>query len=241
MQPTHTKTTERRRTWVVATALVFSANRAFCVSALEGATSLILELDYKFNQMLSGLLISICFCCTPIFKVFLDAFGKRFSLPVRLRMLMVLAILGGLLLLITGSLSLLLIADLLLFPAFFLGDGLVQGIMQQHTFPAGYLLDMNTSQLLFLVIVNGFARGLGPPLARWHVYNGGQSQYAIQQLLSTIMGGVLLEWILVNRLQLEATNESDGDATASRRQLRETPRESNPQDDNRHKKREEQL
>lgn len=208
------RTTYKRR-WVIITALIFTSNRAYCVSALEAATALILELEYKFRHVPVGLLISICFCCTPIFKLFLDAMAKYLSLPERLRMLMVLVILGGLLMLITGYFSLLLIADVLLFPAFFLGDGLVQGIMQQHTFPAGHFLDLNTSQLFLLVAMNGFARGVGPPLARWHVQNGGQWQYAVQQLVCGIAGWVLLEWLLLNRLPLEAMLEADDDGEIS--------------------------
>merc|ERR1719191_1528965 len=90
----------------------------------------------------------------------------------------------------------LLAADCMLFPCFYLTDGLLQGIMYSHALPTGSLLDVNNISIFLIVFANAVGRFLGPPVARWNVENGGQWEYALWQLVICFAAIVLLELAL---------------------------------------------
>merc|ERR1719160_131680 len=94
----------------------------------------------------------------------------------------------------------LLTADTVLFPSFFLSDGLMQGIMQQHVFPHGWFLSTNNVTMLQVLLLDGIGRFLGPPLGRWHVVHGGQQEYASQQLAQCIGGAIITEVVISQML-----------------------------------------
>eukprot|EP00746_Dinoflagellata_sp_MGD_P147380 gnl/MRDRNA2_/MRDRNA2_79732_c0_seq1.p1 gnl/MRDRNA2_/MRDRNA2_79732_c0~~gnl/MRDRNA2_/MRDRNA2_79732_c0_seq1.p1 ORF type:complete len:357 (+),score=47.58 gnl/MRDRNA2_/MRDRNA2_79732_c0_seq1:27-1073(+) len=199
-----------KRQHVISACLVMTASRAFCIASLEAATSLIFEIEYNLAPVKIGYLVSFCFCCTPIFKSAYDFF-EHVTVENRLRALMVLSTIGGSMMLVTGSVAVLCAADVLLFPSFFLTEGIMQGYMQEHAFPTGkgYLLNVNSLSLAIGILINGLGRGLGPPLARLLVQQGGQVQYAGTQLVMCIVGCIILEYVLLNRVEPEAIEAID--------------------------------
>jgi len=218
---------------IVIGCLVFEMIRGLSVSSLEAATALILEYRYHWSLQSIGLAVGGCFLFCPAWKVLLQQMaGHLVSLQSWPRFLMFLVILGATLMLYTGNALLLLGADSLLFPGFLLCGGIVQGILQQNCFPTGWLLDLNNTSIACHLVIDGFGRFIGPPLARWHVMRGGQFEYAGQQLLICATGWLFLEWMLWHTAQVrkEVTQHQGSEACVLPKVSSSTCVGQNPQD-----------
>lgn len=185
-----------RRGRLVCGCLVMTFSRAFVVSGLESATALLLEKDYHWQSRHIGIVIGITFLCSVPLKIVHEVLDKRLSSTQWIRLMSYAALLGSPLLFHSigtwlslsrdGCSMILLVADAVIFPTLYLSDGLSIGVMQQNLLPEGSLLDTNHTSL-FRLIFTAFGRFLGPYAARWHVDNGDQNQYAMQQLVSSAM------------------------------------------------------
>jgi len=201
-EPSGNEASSRR--YMVLSALAFSCLRGASVSSLESGTALLLEIRFHWNLQSIGMAIGCCYLLCPICTSLMQLMpGECTSLHMRSRFLMCLVFLGSAMMLYTGNALVLLVADSLLLAGFFVGDSLLQGMVQQYLFPAGSLFDVNNISLGFQVVVDGCGRFLGPPLARWHVMHGGQLQYALQQLMFCVVGWVVLEWLLQHKAQVD--------------------------------------
>jgi len=199
---------DRRRSLIVC-ALAYSVLRCLCVSGVEAASALLLEVSFGWSPFYVGLTIGLAFLtCIPWRLAYLRL-SHRLPLAQWILVLLGASVLGSVLLfrppmptfasrglsrdarmgVLAGAL---LVGDGLLFPCFFLSDSLVQGVILQHPLPAkASWLNLNGINLFNSLFLDGFARVLGPALSRFHVSAHGQNTYAGQQLALTLVAGLI--------------------------------------------------
>lgn len=187
---------------IIWCCLAFSAVRGLCVSGVESATALLLEVNFHWDRMLVGVTIGMAFLtCIPI-RILYKSYRTQFTTKRWIQLLLMGSTLGAVLLFRcpqwihrgneTISAIVLLLGDALLFPCIFLSDGLVQGLIVQHPLPREISrLDLNGVNLLNTLCLDGFARVVGPPLSRFHVAHHGQNIYAAQQLFLTLLASFI--------------------------------------------------
>jgi len=179
--------------------------RALVTSGVEGATSLLLETQFGFPQQDIGVMIGATFlCCLPA-KAALDFSRQRISVVQCIRTLCGVSIFGCCFL-FRNSWYCLIFADALLFPALYLSDGIVRGLMQQYALPPGSLLDQ-TGTTLWSMLLNNIGRFLGPWLARGLLQKVNQTGYAGLQLFLALVFWFVFETMIARPL---CSSESSG-------------------------------
>lgn len=185
----------KRRRSVMFFCLSFSLCRCVITSGLEVASAMILEVQMGWPREYLGV-IGVSFLAIIPVRHLCTKLG--WSAESVIRSLLGVALCGIIFLfplpwLAAGSHTshpallsggVLLLGDTLVSGGFFLSDGLAQGILMQHLLPRSVsFLNVNTVNLASVILMDGFGRSIGPPLARLQVSHGGQSRYAFQQLI----------------------------------------------------------
>lgn len=202
---------------IAIVACVFAcAPRAMVIAGLEVATAMILEVHYGWSTHEIGLAIGGCFlCCIPQ-QIVYNQFKDRISPIAWFRIFMALTVVGVALfhegfsaLVFPGSLVgrvvILLLANCILFPCFFLASGISEGLAYGLACRegGGSIFVMSNIALWASLSIDCVGRLLGPPAARWHIHRAGQSGYAWQQLVLT-----LLAWVVTELFVLPATQRT---------------------------------
>jgi len=196
---------QRRR--LIISGLAFSVLRGLCLSGVEAATALLLEVRFGWRSFVIGLTIGLAFLsCIPL-RILHLRYRPLLS-PINWILTMLFISVVGSLLLFRGphwaflrlaeeereiaQAAILLLGDGLLFPSFFLSDGMVQGLILQHPLPPeASVLSLNGLNLFNTLSLDGFARLMGPSISRFYVSEHGQNAYATQQLLLTLAASAL--------------------------------------------------
>lgn len=207
-----------RKGCFIGACLAMCTMRAFVVSALEAATSMLLEDTYQWSAAAIGVSVAASLLIAiPIRGVFLMT--RDLMLPTTwIRVTVVVALLGSVLMMPRFSPGLpgstlasvsLLVADSICFSCFYLGDSVSLGLMQQHC-TAHTFLDLNNVSFVSLLLMNGVGRFLGPWLARVWVESSGQQRYAISQLFNCVVYLIIFE-LIANPLykQLESNKRAN--------------------------------
>jgi hypothetical protein len=172
--------------------------RALVTSGVEGATSLLLETEFGFPQQDIGVMIGATFlCCLPA-RAALDFSRQRLPVVQCIRGLCAVSIFACFFLFFRNW-SCLIFADALLFPALYLSDGIVRGLMQQYALPPGSLLDQ-TGTTLWSMLLNNIGRFMGPWLARGLLQKVNQIGYAWMQLFLTVVFCLVFETMIARPL-----------------------------------------
>jgi len=187
--------------------------RANSVAGIETATALILEREHRWTRAEIGMTISLVFLAIIPLKMAYNAFETKLSFATWVWLLLGASLVGSMLFFpppiwllqllglegwySTHAYVLLLLGDAIIFPSFFLTDGLCQGFALQNLPPDGQsIVDVNSVTLLSIIAI-GIGRFIGPPLARYQVGHGGQSMYARQQFIAIVVASVLGVYALI--------------------------------------------
>lgn len=193
----------KRRRSVMFFCLSFSLCRCVITSGLEVASAMILEVQMGWPREYLGV-IGVSFLAIIPGRHLCTKLG--WSAESVIRSLLGVALCGIVFLfplpwvaagshtphtaLLSGGV--LLLGDTLVSCGFFLSDGLAQGILMQHLLPRSVsFLNVNTVNLASVILMDGFGRSIGPPLARLQLSHGGQSAYALQQLIIALGASAL--------------------------------------------------
>ncbi|CAE7629431.1 ggs [Symbiodinium sp. CCMP2456] len=164
--------------------------RGYAVAGAEVGTAMLLEESYEWNRHSIGFLVSGAFLASiPLRSAYLRN-KSLFSTISWIRILALIAMAGTLLLFSEVAEVMphgvaLVLADAIMFPALYLGEGLTRGLMLQFAKDSTVL---SANQASFLAIVlNNCARTVAPWLSRKHISTGapsqGQDLFATGQLL----------------------------------------------------------
>jgi len=208
---------------VVCGCLIMANLRAFGISAVEVVTASLLEDEYGWKTHKIGMVIGLIFlCCVPLRAVHM-ALGSRMPVNSWIRMMGLVALLGCCFLFRSTCAALteivgmhcagtLVLAGVILFPTFYMGEALACGIMHQHVLPHGSRFDGNHSQLWYN-LAQGAGRFLGPWLSRWATEAYGHNAFAIQQMAVTCIFLVVFErCVRPNTRSLAKSTSGDSEA-----------------------------
>lgn len=205
---------ELNRRWrILKCCLIISLLRGICVCGTEAGTAMLLEVEHNWSIKAIGFSISLAFLSCLPFRMAYKKYNSHFSFNTWMQSLISLSMIGAFLIFPyksgEESAYLILLGDVLLFPTFYLTDAMAQGVMVQHTLPKEIsFLDINGVTMLNTILLDGIARPLGMPLARFEVDRHGQFGYALQLLFLTICAGLVIEFGLLPDLVQAATNTS---------------------------------
>jgi hypothetical protein len=186
---------------LMLSALTFAMLRAFTVSGLEVATAMLLEVEYHWGMVASGIAIGLTFLgCIPA-RMALLANKHRMSLRSQTRVFLLVALLSTLLLFDLPCAigkeiwrwwctALLLVGDTLIYPSLMFSSSPIEGVALERTPKVGFWND-NNFVMATAIVVECFGRGAGPPVARFLIDIGGRDAYAAQQLVV-----VLIAWLI---------------------------------------------
>jgi len=192
-----------RRVAVVCGCLVMANLRAFGISAVEVVTASLLEDKYGWGTYQIGVVIGLIFlCCIPI-RVMHLVLGGRMLVGSWIRIMGIVALFGCCFLFSPACLvsnqtfgmdcaGTLVLAGVIVFPTFYMGEALACGILHQHVLPDGSFFDGNHSQLWYN-LAQGLGRFLGPWISRWAAEAYGQNVFAMQQMAVTCVFLVVFE------------------------------------------------
>jgi len=189
-EPSYTK-----QTCIVCGCILTTFLRAMVTSGVEGATSLLLETEYKFELYQIGIIIGATFLCCLPFKFMMDHIRERFTVFEWIRALCSMSFVGSCLL-FRRSWQSLVLADVLLFPSLYLSDGMLQGLMQQHALPDGKLFDQTGSTFLAMLL-HSAGRFFGPWIARILLDKVNQTGYAALQIMLVVAFWVIAEILVI--------------------------------------------
>jgi len=172
-------------------SLIYGTERSCMVCALEAATSMMLEVEFKWSSRDAGWAIGIVFLGTVPYMLF----GERMKRCLRIReagwmlccasssVVACLAIFP----LFTTRTTVILIADGIIFANGYLANGIIDGLAYRSCSDDTWL---STSQFLLTQSISQMAlsRPFGPILARSLVEMGGREYYADGQFLMSISG-----------------------------------------------------
>ncbi|CAE6945117.1 ggs [Symbiodinium sp. CCMP2592] len=175
--------------------------RGYAVAGAEVGTTMLLEESYEWNRHSIGFLVSGAFLASiPLRSAYLRN-KSVFSTASWIRILALIAMAGTLLLFSRVAEVMphgvaLVLADAIMFPALYLGEGLTRGLMLQFAKDSTVL---SANQASFLAIVlNNCARTVAPWLSRKHISTGapsqGQDLFATGQLLCCGLFLVIFEF-----------------------------------------------
>jgi hypothetical protein len=180
---------------IVIGCILATCIRACVTSGVEGATSLLLEVDYEWDPESIGVVIGAAFlCCFPA-KTFIDIFYHHLTPFQWIQALCSISLVGALLL-FRHTWPTLIMADVLLFPSLYLSDGMVRGLMQQYALPSGSYFDQNHTTL-WAMLLNSSGRYFGPWMGRFLLDKASQTAYASLQVLLTISFWIIFEAMVV--------------------------------------------
>jgi len=148
-----------------------------CLAALEAGVSILFQTKYGWSRGRVGLGTSaIVFAALPVQLIWEQI--KTIMAPEAWTIVMLWTSIATAILLRVCDANVLQGAPMILFPLMALSSGLILSKMQDHALPRGSLLDLNTSTLLGLVVMDFAGRGGGPVAARWSVSRFGQEGFA---------------------------------------------------------------
>eukprot|EP00450_Noctiluca_scintillans_P033354 CAMPEP_0194550184 /NCGR_PEP_ID=MMETSP0253-20130528/95584_1 /TAXON_ID=2966 /ORGANISM="Noctiluca scintillans" /LENGTH=486 /DNA_ID=CAMNT_0039397621 /DNA_START=46 /DNA_END=1506 /DNA_ORIENTATION=+ len=185
------KLTLEKRNQMLVLSLIYGTERTCMVCALEAATSMILEVEFKWSSRDAGWAVGIVFLGTVPYMLF----GERMKRCLRIHeigwmlccasssVLACLAIFP----VFTTRTTVILIADGFIFANGYLANGIIDGLAYRSCSDDSWL---TTSQFLLTQSISQMAlsRPLGPILARYLVEMGGREYYAVGQFLMAISG-----------------------------------------------------
>lgn len=201
-----------RRVLIIG-CLLMGMLRGFGVAAVEVVMASLLEDKFHWDQRATGVMIGGVFlCCIPL-KVVHKTVGTRLTVAQWIRLLSATAILGCSLLysqtcqFLQGVVNVscagtLVVAGVVLFPTFYLGESLACGTMHQHVLPAGSVFDGNHCQLYYN-IAQGLGRFFGPWTSRFVVQIAGQNSFAMQQM------GICILFVFIFESAVKPAMETD--------------------------------
>lgn len=179
----------------LCSCFLLCALRGYAVAGAEVGTSLLLETPYGWNRHSIGFLVSGTFLASiPLRSTYLSI-RDSFSVVAWIRILSLVAICGTTLVfsrvthIVSGGVILVL-ADAVMFPALYLGEGLTRGLMMQFA-KENAIFSVNLSSFLAIVL-NNVARTIAPWLSRLNLSAGddpseGQNLFAACQLTCCIL------------------------------------------------------
>jgi len=151
--------------------------RNLALSSLEAGVSILFETKYGWRTDMVGLGTSaMVFVALPVQLIWERL--KPIMTPEAWTVVMLWTSVVAACFLRVHDGMVLLGSSLILFPLVALSSGLIMSRMQDHVFPRGSLLDLNTSTLLSLVVADFAGRGGGPIAARWSASQLGQGGFA---------------------------------------------------------------
>jgi len=199
-----------RRQRIGAFCLLFACVRGACVSGLEAATVVLLELDFGWQRRCTGLAVGVAFLSVIPARMTVTHFCDRLSSTQWISRMVLVSLVGA-----CGTLHYLAFArdmlgqhlhaqlssiallagDAILFSSFFLSDALSQGLIMQHLLPRDLsVLNATFANLILTGLQDGVGRSVGPPLARFLVGVGGQNLYAALQIACALLAFALAHY-----------------------------------------------
>jgi hypothetical protein len=176
------------------------------ISALEVATSLLLETDYGLGMSSVGCVVGITFVAGLPLIMFLDSARRSGYASFETILLVTTAacvVATPLLfkpvgMFVSQGLKVqrclpLIIADAVIFPAAYAVSGIIDGMAMKWSVAGTYFSQEN--YLMVMGLLQSLVRFIGPPLARHLVAIGGQNAYACFQAI--VLGLALLEAISI--------------------------------------------
>lgn len=191
--------TTRRSIWFAA--MFYGFERALMVSALEAATSLIIEIEFSWNIKDVGLAVSMTFFIGLPFALLLNI-TRESGLITEARLMSgaaVTSVVASLLLFPSISLARaleahglsavgsVLVADCFIFTSRYLANGIIDGLAVQSSLP-GTFCSMENFRLFESLLQDSLARFIGPILARYLISSHGRQAYSIMQLCVSTLG-----------------------------------------------------
>jgi len=198
------------RTWVLAGCIMVNIVCPLCISALESATSFLLETSYNWNRNSIGIMVSATFLAIVPLRCAYATFKDKLSDVAWIRLLSALVAVGSVLMITEPQTPFkLLIADAIMFPCLCWVNSLAVGIAQQHLFPEGSWLDSSNFVLAHLCAGNLISRTLGPIFGRTVTHHGGQKMYGVCQLVGCWLSVTAIEVFVRPNLQHEKEKATD--------------------------------
>eukprot|EP00746_Dinoflagellata_sp_MGD_P151899 gnl/MRDRNA2_/MRDRNA2_83310_c0_seq1.p1 gnl/MRDRNA2_/MRDRNA2_83310_c0~~gnl/MRDRNA2_/MRDRNA2_83310_c0_seq1.p1 ORF type:complete len:340 (-),score=67.94 gnl/MRDRNA2_/MRDRNA2_83310_c0_seq1:12-986(-) len=188
---------DRERMWWAA--MTYGVERALMVSALEAATSLILEIEFGWDINDVGLAVGLTFLLGLPVTLLLDL-GRKNGMISETKLLTGLAIT-----VVTSSVFffpnitlafgasglptvvIILMADCLIFSSGFFANGILDGFAVQCSVP-GTVCSLENINLIDAFGQDTLARLTGPALARYLTSSHGRGAYSILQLCVSSLG-----------------------------------------------------
>jgi len=185
--------------------------RAYAIASAEVGTSLLLEISFRWDRHLIGFMIGSAFlACIPLRGIY-SSIRHKLDLVAWLRIFSLIAAWGALLTFSRAARFFpdgmqLVVADCVMFPALYLGEGLTRGLMCQYTRQHAVLTVSRAC--CFLVWFANLTCVLAPWIARASIASGmGQDLYAFSQLICCLLFFTCFE-LGVRPLLVSNTSES---------------------------------
>lgn len=212
---------------VIISCLGYSIMRAFVVSGGEVATSMLLEVEYKWHVAWISMAIGVCLLtCIPLNMCYARCSGML-SVKSWIKLMLGVSMVGCVLIFETPRILLvhfdsetrqllqafsLLFADMLILPSFWLSDALSQGVMMNHVRKDGEsFLSLNNINILQVLLIDGLTRTVGPALARGQADLTGRNGYALQQTVLTGVAVLVAVALVLPRVRANGSQLVQGD------------------------------
>jgi len=212
---------------VIFSCLGYSILRAFVVSGGEVATSMLLEVEYKWHVAWISMAIGACLLmCIPLNMCYARCSGML-SVKSWIQLMLGVSMVGCVLIFETPQSILvhfdletrqlvqafsLLFADMLILPSFWLSDALSQGVMMNHVRKDGdSFLSLNNISILQVLLIDGLTRTVGPALARGQADHTGRNGYALQQTVLTGVAVLVAVALILPRVRANGSQLVQGD------------------------------
>jgi len=187
-----------RPTMLLVSCCALCALRGYAVAGAEVGTALLLEAAYGWTRRSIGMMIGWAFVASVPLRFAYVQLKYKLSTVLWIRTMSVCAICGTLFLfssLSTGFGLNLVLANLVIFPSLYLGEGLTRGVMMQ-VIQQNNSLSVNAASFIAITI-NNLARTFAPWLARLSISTGqlqeGQNLFAFGQLTCCVLFLVAFE------------------------------------------------
>eukprot|EP00746_Dinoflagellata_sp_MGD_P146373 gnl/MRDRNA2_/MRDRNA2_78861_c0_seq2.p1 gnl/MRDRNA2_/MRDRNA2_78861_c0~~gnl/MRDRNA2_/MRDRNA2_78861_c0_seq2.p1 ORF type:complete len:647 (-),score=82.69 gnl/MRDRNA2_/MRDRNA2_78861_c0_seq2:21-1961(-) len=193
----------RRSIWFAG--MFYGFERALMISALEAATSLIIEMEFGWNVKDVGLAVSMTFFIGLPFAQLLNI-ARESSLISEARLMSgaaVTSVVASVLLFpsiflaralqaqgLSAVISVL-VADCFIFTSRYLANGIVDGLAVQSSLP-GTFYSVENFRLCESLLQDSLARFMGPIIARYLIAYHGRAAYSIFQLCVSSLGCLTL-------------------------------------------------
>lgn len=182
-----------RKSFVVACCVVLQAIRNLTISTIESGITLVLEDQYRWNTIKTGLTIAVSICCVfPANGLYNLTAGYCTQVQMQ-RALLLIMLFGSVVMIYCHGPLLLLIGGTTTLASAAISAGLIISMLQKHVLSKAHFFDLNRSMLLIVVGCDLLGRGCGPIAARAVVEYGGKSSFAVLQLAAVIAGFFVFE------------------------------------------------